>query len=222
MKYKSLIFILMVLSLSSCKSDKPDTDKNTESKELNSLSDNDMFLNSVQNAYNAKKFNSEKQVKFNAKIMVSDTIFYEGYITIQTNSPQIRLLSSKIDTILSAEDLDSNYYKTLFWVAESYALPFWSTPENFQKLSSHDSTTVSNHKSKLTNSEFKITTHPITNIIENVEYNTDISTAPFNQGRLYFDRYITVNRIPVAMKWLINVDEETKAEVEISRISYPK
>ena len=49
----------------------------------------------------------------------------------------------------------------------------------------------------------------MTNIIQKIDYQTDIKPKPFEKGVLHFDRYITVNRVPVAMQWRIEVDGES-------------
>lgn len=222
MKHLYVIFVFLGILLSGCKSDKPKDVNNSETKNQTENPDEDeVLLSSIQNSYNIQRFENENQVKFNVALKVSDTLFYKGYMIINTQSKQIRLLNSDTDTLLNVQYLESDYHKTLFWVAENYALPFWLKPENFQKLSSNDSLTVSTYKSDLTNTEFKVSTHPLTHIINQVEYNTDIDLKPFNKGNLNFERYITVNRIPVAMTWNIKVEETLMGEIEISRISYP-
>ncbi|NBC58731.1 MAG: hypothetical protein GVY05_10680 [Bacteroidetes bacterium] len=218
----NLFLIGLLCCLLSCKTDKPDEKNNSETLKNVKVTEDQQFLNSIQSAYNTQKFNAEAKVKFNAQVNVSDTVFYDGYLILDTKSKQVRILNSKIDTTISANTIDTKHQKILLWIAETYALPFWLKSENFQKLSSNDSIALSRYQSELTNSEFKISTHPITHIIKNIEYQTDISTAPFDQGRIDLERYITVNRIPVAMEWIITKNKTVSAEVKISRISYPK
>ena len=210
------------LILWGCKSDNPNEKQADKTNiPIRELNENEVLAQAIKNAYNTKKFEEEDQVKFNLKLKVEDTIFYNGFLTLKTDASQIYLLSSQVDTVLNVQKLKRDFDKILFWSAEVYALPFWLNSNAFKIKNKNDSLVMSKLNSKLTTSNFDLVTHPLTHIIQNIDYQTDIKTEPFNQGQLYFDRYITVNRIPVAMQWRIEVENEVKAEAEISRISYP-
>ncbi|RRO21842.1 hypothetical protein [Flavobacteriaceae bacterium 14752] len=221
MKKIYTVIVCFSFIISSCKTDKKNSTNVNKETQTQNISDDQRLLNSIQEAYNFSKFKKEKQVKFNVKLSVSDTILYNGFLILKPNTPEIRVLGSQIDTILNANSIESDFHKTLFFIAESYALPFWLKPDTFQKESKNDSLVTSDFTSHLTNSHFKISTHPTTHIIEKIAYKTDIKNKPFNEGKLYYDKYITVNRIPVAMKWYLEVNQQVSARVEISRISYP-
>ncbi len=218
------IYVVMVcfgFIILSCKPDKKNTKDINKETQTQNISDDEKLLNAIKQAYNFSKFKKEKQVKFNAKLSVSDSILYNGFLILKPNTTEIRVLNSQIDTILNANSIESDFHKTLFFIAESYALPFWLKADTFQIESKNDSLTTSNFKSQITHSNFKIKSHPTTNIINKIDYWTDIKNKPFNEGQLYFEKYITVNRIPVAMKWYLEVNQKVSATVEVSRISYP-
>ena len=67
---------------------------------------------------------------------------------------------------------------------------------------------------------YEITTHPLTEIIQSVRMEKPKSI--FDNKTIRFEKYITVNRIPVSMLWEIYQKDEKVGEIKISRISYPK
>lgn len=222
MKCNFILLVCFGLFVWGCKSDKSNDNQKDITVEQTVLpSESSSLLRGIQYAYNTNKFADETQVKFNIQLKIADTSYYDGYVILKTNASSIRLLNSKIDTVLTADSLDSKFHNTMFWIAETYAMPFWLKAEYFEKQRETGNFVVSNYKSPLSKSVFKISTHPLTNIIDKIEYNTDIEIPVFNQGRLYFDKYITVNRIPVAMHWRIEADNNVIAKAKISRISYP-
>lgn len=223
MKLKQIVIVFFVLFLWGCKSDKP-VDNQDDIKINKEIlpSENKSLLKGIDYAYNTKKFKAESYVKFNIDLKVADTLFFSGYVTLKTDASKIKIYGSKIDKILTPNQLNSDFDKVMYLIAESYALPFWIKPKDFRKLEENDSLIVSHYKSDLSPFAYEIATHPQTNIIQKIEYQTGIKTKPFKKGLLYFDRYITVNRVPVAMQWRIEVDGEIVATAEISRISYPE
>lgn len=223
MKFKVILFVFFGLFLWGCKSDKPDDnqDNNKQNKEI-LPSENKSLVKGIDYAYNTKKFKAESQVKFNLDLKISDTSYFSGYVTLKTDASKIKIQNSNIDKILISKQLNSDFDKTLFLMAESYALPFWINSKDFTKQEENDSLIFSYYKSDLTSYSYEIATHSLTNIIQKIDYQTDIKTKPFEKGVLHFDRYITVNRVPVAMQWRIEVDDKVVATAEISRISYPE
>lgn len=223
MRFGSIFLICFWFLIWSCKTDNSNKNQSHSSKNQSVLSPkSQVVLNGVQNAYNIKKFKTETQVKFNIDLKSNQSTYYNGSINVKTDASEIQLKSLKIDTSLYPNKLDSDFDKLLFLVAECYSIPFLINQSNFRKLTKNDSLVVSDYKSSLTSFEYKIFTHPITHIVQSIDYDTDIKIEPFGRGSIFFERYITVNRIPVAMKWRIEVDGEVKAEAIISRISYPK
>ena len=222
MRNISLLTLCLSLMLWGCKTDKSG-DENIEetNNPKKTLSQNKQLVQSIQKAYNTNQFEKEAQVKFNLKLKVEDSLFFDGYVSLKTDASQLRLQTSQMDTVLNTQNLNGEFDKVLFWAAEVYALPFWFDESMFKIEAKNDTIVQSKFNSKVSSSRFQLSTHPMTHIIQKVDYQTNIKIEPFDQGQLYFDRYITVNRIPVAMQWRIEVDGEVKSEAEISRISYP-
>lgn len=221
MKNFFLSSILICFLLSACKTDKPEKTEELKPPEKEKLSKNERFLKRIEYAHNADKFNEEEQVKFRIKLKLKDSIFYNGDVVMKTDLSQVRFLSSTIDTVLTANRLKSENDKILYWIAECYAIGFQLNAESFNKISESDSVVVSSFRSPKTSTKFKLSTHPITNIIQKLEYDTGIDQKPFDNGSLNFNRYITVHRIPVALEWTIETGAKNAAEAEITRISYP-
>ncbi len=217
-----VFFICLIALVLGCKSDK-NVEKQKEKDIIVSkkLSESEMLQENIQDAYNLKKYTEEEQVKFKINLKVQDSIYFDGYLSVKTDNSKIRILSSQIDKVMTFSDESSNIEKMLFWASEIYTLPFSLKEDNFELLKRDDEFIISKYVSSSTDSEYKVYSNPITNIIEKVEYITPISIQPFDKGVLYFDKYITVNRIPVAMHWNIKKDGDNIAVVKISRISYP-
>mgnify|MGYP005847714009 CR=1 FL=1 len=220
------VFVFMCcfsLILWACKPDNPNEKQQDKTNvPIKKLNENEVLAQAIKTAYNTKKFQQETQVKFNLKLKVEDTLYFNGFVSLKTDASQIYLLSSQVDTVLNAQKLNRDFDKILFWSAEVYALPFWIQSDDFKINTKNDSLVTTHYKSNLTTSDFDLFTHPMTHIIQKLNYQMAIKTKPFDRGQLYFNRYITVNRIPVAMQWRIEVDGELKAEAKISRISYPE
>ena len=223
MKSKAFLFVFFGLFLWGCKSDKPGDNQNNNKPNKEILpSEHKSLLKGIDYAYNTQKFKAESQVKFNLDLKISDTSYFSGYVILKTDASQIKIKNSKIDKILTPKQLNSDFDKILFLMAENYAMPFWINSKDFRKQEENDSLIVSHYKSDLTSYSYEIATHTLTNIIQKIDYQTDIKTEPFEKGVLHFDRYITVNRVPVAMQWRLEVDDKVVATAEISRISYPE
>jgi hypothetical protein len=95
-------------------------------------------------------------------------------------------------------------------------------PDTFNKATSeNEGFSKSTYKSSITNNTYNIYTHPLTDVIQRVEYQSEITDKPFKSGTVYFDKYITVNRVPVSLAWEFKRSNEIIAKAEITRISYP-
>lgn len=216
----SLILVLCFI-LMACKSDKEKTTV-TESIEKTEKVDKSLqLLKSIESAHNAQKFNSEQQVNFKLKLELKDSVFFDGYVTIKTDASKVRFLDSNIDKIVEANSLETELDKKLFMIAEFYTMGFWFDADRFKKIPKNDSLVKSEYNSVKSKSQYKIYSHPITRVIQHIDFETTINDKPFNSGTLYYEKYITVNRVPVALKWKIEVDQKQIAKAEISRISYP-
>lgn len=205
--------------LISCQSDKNKTKQNNTSA-VKSQKTESKTLTPLKSAYNYNKFKKEKFVKFNFKLIESDSVLFEGNLNLNTDASEIKFKNSRLDTVLKTNDIRSKFDKIVLWSAEIYALPFWIDSTNEFQVSKKDSLDSFKYKSELSNTTYEIFKHPQTHIIKKVKYSTDIDTKPFDNGTLTFDKYITVNRIPVAMKWKIQSDSKRHFRAEISSISY--
>lgn len=220
LKLYSLVLVICLI-LIGCKSDNQETTV-TETEEKTEKVDKSLqLLKTIKSAHNAQKFNSEQHVKFKLKLELKDSAFFDGYVTLKTDRSQVRFLDSNIDKIVDANSLKTELDKKLFMIAEIYSMGFWFDAEKFHKISENDSLNISEYNSVKSKSKYKVYSHSITNVIQYIDFETDISDEPFNSGSLYYEKYITVNRVPVALKWKIEVDQKQLATAEISRISYP-
>jgi len=218
---KSLI-ILSLISFYACKSEPEKTKVDHKKPVVEQPSESLKHLRNIEKAHNASKFEQEEQVKFNLEVSVKDKVFFDGTVTLKTDGSKARFLDSGIDQMIESGDLSTEIDKKLHHLAELYCIGFWLQEENFSKTSSDSEDFVQAvYESADTSSTFTVFTHPLTDIVQHVEYKTGISDAPFSEATVFFDKYITVNRIPVALKWKFKVDQNQIATAEISRISYP-
>lgn len=223
MKKVYFFLLLWFLILTGCKSDKEKApvEKAVEQKTVN-VDKSQRLLNNITSAHNSKKFKSEKQVQFNLKLELKDSVFFDGKVILKTDGSKVKFLDANVDKVVDADNLKTDLDKKLFMIAELYAMGFWIGTENFEVKSRNDSTDVSTFKSQRSQTDFKIYSHPLTHVVQQVDFETVIDENPFHKGKLLYQKYITVNRVPVALKWQINLDQEQVAVAEISRISYPK
>jgi len=219
---KSLI-ILSILSLYSCKSDPEKTKVDHKNPVVEQPSESLKHLQNIARAHNASKFEKENQVKFNLEVSVKDKMFFDGTVTLKTDGSKARFLDSDIDHIIESGDLSTEIDKKLYHLAELYCIGFWLQEYNFSKTSS-DSEDFNQavYESTKTSSTFTVFTHSLTDIVQHVEYKTGISDIPFDGATVFFDKYITVNRVPVALSWYFTKATDTIARAKVSRISYPK
>jgi hypothetical protein len=219
---KAILF-LITLSLFACKSDEKKANDNNNSIEvIKDNSESNQYLENIKRAHNASKFAQEEQVKFKLKLNIGDDQFFDGYITLKTDGSKARFLDSKVDKIISIDNLSTELDKKLYWLVELYTMGFWLQADQFEMLKNEsDEYSKSTYKSSITNNTYNIYSHPLTNVIQQVEYQSGITDEPFNSGTVYFDKYITVNRVPVSLVWEFKQDNSKKATAEISRISYP-
>lgn len=217
------LLLLIIIGQISCKSDTPKPDDNSELKEVSKeISESEKHLQNIARAHNASKFKEEAQVKFKLKIDIRDEAFFDGFVTLKTDGSQARYLDSNIDKTLEIANLETDLDKKLYMMAELYTMGFWFDSENFNLISKSDSLDLSDYHSEKLDADYKIYSHPLTHVIQQIDFKTTIADKPFDNGSLMFDDYITVNRVPVALKWKIILNEEQIATAEISRISYPK
>jgi hypothetical protein len=207
-----------------CKSDTPKAIDNTElNAEPTEISDSEKHLQNISRAHNASKFIEESQVRFKLKFNIKEEVFFDGFVTLKTDGSQARFLDSTINKLIESNNLKTELDKKLYWIVELYAMGFWPNTEDFNKTNSdNDDFIKATYNSPITSSTYTIYTHPLTDIVQYVEYDTDILDEPFEIGTLFYDKYITVNRIPVSLNWNIKFEDNTVAKAEITRISYPK
>lgn len=216
-------FLILCLILTGCKSDNQEkTDSEESIPQTEKVDDNTKLLRNIKSAHNAQKFNSEAQVKFHIKFSLKDSVFFYGFVTLKTDGSKARFMDSKIDRVVEVDKLQTELDKKLFMIAEAYTMGFWFEDDDFKILSKNDSLDISTYRSPKTQSTFKIYSHPITHVIRQIDYKTNINQKPFNLGSLYYEKYITVNRVPVALHWRILDENTNETSAEISRISYPE
>lgn len=206
-----------------CKSDDSKKDKEQQpGEEVEVVSQSEKHLQNIFRAHNGSKFKSEDYVRFQLKFKFKDDAFFEGFMTIKTNGSKIRFLDSNTDKIIESANLQTELDQQLFWLAELYSMGFWLDQDDFETLKNTNEDYVKAvYSSKYSSSVYKVYTHPLTAIIQHVDYTTHIPGDPFNSGTVFYEKYITVNRIPVPLRWTFIKQKDTIAKAEITRISYP-
>ena len=75
---------------------------------------NKSLLKGIDYAYNTKKFKAESHVKFNFDLKISDTSFFRAMSSLKPMLLKLKFKILKIDKILTAKQLNSDFDKTLF------------------------------------------------------------------------------------------------------------
>lgn len=220
--YKRLLF-LIILGLLACKSDEKKTNENNNSIEVvKDVSESEKHLENIKSAHNASKFSQEEQVKFKLKLSFENEVFFDGFVTLKTDGSKARFLDSNIDKIFKSDNISTELDQKLYWLTELYTLGFWLEKDQFNKVNSESEDFIKAvYQSPITSNTYTIYSHPLTDVIQYVDYKTGLPDQPFNSGVVYFDKYITVNRVPVSLVWEFKLEKDKVAKAEISRISYP-
>lgn len=217
------LFILSLLSLYACKSDPKDTETENAKPIVEQPSESQKHLQNIERAHNSAKFKEENQVRFNLKLSTENDVFFDGTVTLKTDGSRVRFLDSDIDEMLESGDLNTEIDKKLYHLAELYSIGFWLKKDKFKKMSSNNGDFIKAvYDSPETSSTFTVFSHPLTDIIQHLQYKTDIDAYPFDEATVFFDKYITVNRIPIALNWYFTKAKDTIARAQITRISYPE
>ena len=216
--------LFFFISFVACKSDKKENeDLKIENDVVHKQSESEKHLQNILRAHNATKFKEENQVKFNLEISMTDEIFFNGFVTLKTDGSKARFLDSNTDRIVHRNNLNSELDKKLYHLATLYGMGFWLNEDKFEKQTSdQDNFNHAVFETSVNSSTFNISTHPLTDILQNVTYKTNISEPPFNEATVHYDKYITVNRVPVALNWYFVDQTDTIATAKVSRISYPE
>jgi hypothetical protein len=207
-----------------CKSDKKDNEEIANDKEVVlEQTESEKHLQNIIRAHNAGKFTEESQVRFNLKLEVKNKVFFDGTVVLKTDGSKARFLDSAIDQIVEKNNLNNQLDQKLYFLLELYSMGFWLDNENFDKITTeNEEFTEARYKSPNTSTTYKIYTHPLTDIVQKIEYKTKLEDQPFDAGTINFEKYITVNRVPVSLKWYFIDDTDTIANADVSRISYPE
>jgi len=174
----------------------------------------------IGSAYNVKKFSSESVLKYSVDLSFSDTTFYKGAITYNILENKIDLKPNKGQFDENTATEEGEFADALTDLNDIYTLPFFLQNESITTLEANDSIVRSRFTSGSSKATFEMATHPLTEIIQSVKMQKPGSI--FHNSTITFDKYITVNRIPVSMRWDIFKEGKRVGEVKISRISYPK
>lgn len=219
---KRLLLLSFLVLIMSCKTDeknKQDSDSEKTSVSLNNT--HEILKASIANAYNINKFESENSLKYNFRITLVDTLYLKN--TLIYNIIDNKLYTKNNSTLkeidyssVAVED------KILHLLNDLYTIPFNLKKGEFESKTQSDSLQISSFYLESKGYDFKLATHPITDIIQSVDVNVNGAQIPFDDTTVYFKKYITVNRIPVSMLWDISKNNELIGQVKISRISYPK
>jgi len=220
---RKIYLIMVILSVIACISDSKTEQIDVDKESSKEIKASKGYLQSIAKAHNADKFKQENQVKFNLKFDVGIKNFFDGVVVLKTDGSKVKFTGSDIKKIIEQKTIKSELDKKLFFLIELYTTGFWYDEGSFSKINSESKDfSVANIESGITNNNYTIYCHPLTDIVQYIEYETKIEDSPFDKGTLHFDRYITVNRVPVPLNWIFKSGTDTIAKAKISRISYPK
>lgn len=218
------IYILVILTIIyGCKSDvNKNEEKSAANKELEISPETQKHFQNIQRAHNSKKFKEENTVKFKLKLTVGEKVFYDDFIYPKTDLSKLKINENQSVKLIEQNNLKNDYEKKMYFLSEIYAIAFIMNIDDFKKVSSkNDNFFKATFNSNETGTAYEILSHPITDIIQQINYKTNLTGHPFESGSVVFDKYITVNRIPVPLFWTFKNGEQVVAKAEISRISYP-
>jgi len=212
-------FIFIILFIGCKKSENTTSGSGTDASTLSQSDPSEKLKTSISGAYNTKKFTSESRLKYNFKLTIADTTYSEGTLLYNIKNNTLHLKSNLAEREISALS-ENKTDKLASIINEIYVLPFKMNTAEFALVERNDSLVKSAFSSKVNSAEFTLFTHPLTNIIQQLKFSSKHSALPFNDSDIKFQKYITVNRIPVSMRWEIIKNDEQIGEVIISRISY--
>jgi hypothetical protein len=220
MKLFTIVSLIILLCCSCQKDIKQKAEKETVI-EKQSPKPKALGLNArIGNAYNVKKFQSESFLKYSVDISFLDTTYFKGTLTYNILKESLNVKKNNGEFDLDNNPQDAEVLDLLSDLNSIYTLPFYLDNENLNTIQTNDSIVKSKFTSSISKLTYEINTHPLTEIIQSIKIENPKSI--FHNSTIRFDRYITVNRIPVAMLWEIFKEDEMLGQVKISRISYPK
>jgi hypothetical protein len=218
-RFLLLSFLVLIISCKTDNKNKQDSDSEKTSVSLKNA--HELLKASIANAYNIEKFKAENSLRYNVKFSLADTLYLENTLiyNIVDNKLYTRKNSAKTEIDLSSANVEG---KVLYLLNDIYTLPFNLKNGELEKINSSDSLQTSLFYSEAKGLDFKLVTHPITDIIQSIDVKTNDAEMPLHNTTVNFKKYITVNRIPVSMLWEITKNEEFIGQIKISRISYPQ
>jgi len=213
------ILTIAVLFCGSCQKEKKNEIKNEVNAEKQSaISPSEKLSNRIENAYNIKTFQTKNSLKYTAELTISDTLYFKGTFTYAIPTGVLNVKAEEQELSIAPDAERSQREEFLYHLNEIYILPFVLNKEVFKLIERTDSIVTSGFDSKSSKLSYTLTTHPLTEIIQSLKI--DNAASVFDSATIRFDKYITVNRIPVSMHWKLYKRESPFAEVKISRISY--
>ena len=205
----------------SCQKDvktEPDVDKQMENEAPKSESE--QLSTRIEKAYNIDKYKTETFLKYSVDVNLNDDTYAKAVLKYNILERILNVKANGVQSTMTNTSEKTEQEEFLFDLNEIYTLPFLIQNENFQLISKNDSIVTSKYASDQTRISYTINTHPLTEIIQSL--NLDKDGSILDDTTINFEKFITVNRIPVSMIWNIYRDDKQIGAVNISRISYPK
>jgi len=248
MKHVYFLVSLVLFALHSCntKSSEPSEENKDESAEkqseqrLGNSTEHTKLYKTYADINNLEKFKSEAEFKYNIKLAFStqDMQGFSGTIHAKTNFSKalLKLNSGEVlyyqDNQLYA-DPEAKQIVHPMEILNISSLPLVMQGSDYTPVAKTkveiDSTTYDqlsldyNGINSLPTQLESVLSSQTTHLIQSATY-TSRSNSIFGQGELdvQIDRYITVNKVPIALHLAISTNQEPLANIQISRISYPK
>ena len=214
------VIVLLLLIISCQKEKQNDPEQNLKLESSEPVSRSKQLIQRIANTYNIAKYKSESYLKYSFDFTLDEKTYAKGVMKYSIVDEDLNVRIEGKELNISKDSIRSEQEYFLFELNEIYTLPFIMNEDSFKLITSNDSIVTSSYSSKISNITYELSTHPLTEILQDVKSNGGNSVL--NGTRLKFDKYITVNRIPVSMLWEIYNEDEVIGNVKISRISYPK
>lgn len=244
-KFTHLLCCFSLLLVVACgKSEKEkESNRDKENKVERTVSSSERYLKSVENVHKKEDFLKEDLVSFKFDVKLSEKEL-QGKVVARTNMAEFSVELSdgsvwyynSLNDLFSAEVNDKEIEQLLSFVVGGYFTFYSISGENYTYTDKEKKEFLEREFSKvsLNNSaskrffpqEFTVFVEDRTSMLKGTSRNHPLKKR--QPIFLQYDKFITVNRIPVSLSWQFfestkdNLMSKNIGEAKITAISYPK
>ena len=223
-----LLSVLIIGLILSCQEKKSSDEKDqSEEKTVQKSS----IQRVIEDTYNFKAYQKKKNVALNLLLINEDSVDLQIYLQpkndlqiVQKDENFLYLTDNQTYEmpVGSFEKQEINRYKHL---ALAYQIPYQLSDYQIEKTSDslqiEDKTSLKRSIQLTGNNNIRLFLSAKTDLIKSIAFSDET-----NDTYLVYDQFITVQQIPISMRWAIYKDavinQEPESRVEVKKISYPE